>query len=548
MTNTGVTFVGTAATPCAATGARGVQRLPSALLIRASKAKHNSCVLGRGMAGAGAVYLAIHLALLPGCSLTMLDYTECTQDVQCQSTLGEAFLCSGDGFCRELPDQPGECEGEIQVRLLGARSGPLADVGEPYFKGEFDLIRQINEEGGVRGCPIAAQFEDYAYDPTQAYAAYEAWAAAPEWDDVVTVFGFGTRDTLDLSPELAQQGVVVISASYSGDVASPTAIELGIDVPGVSDNFEAITESVPKVSPGYPFNFFAGTDYSTGARVAMEFANKEGARKVAFFACSNAYCQSPLAAIKTYAQDDLGLALGRDLVVELDWTREEVEDAVRTFFEEELAHAKLDSEYVVPDWVWVGNNTTTAGQIGRTIGLVREQSGLDIRVISNNWGFDENIDAACEGGCVGFFHGIMPFAAYGDNVPGMQRLEEVHDRWRAADANGWMGAAPEVDAQGNALAHRNVRYVQGYVSVLLWQTAMERLIDYRKAITGRELKNVLETFDNVNMLGLTPPLSFSPDDHRPQSTEKIYHVAEDGSLENIPPDAAVFLRDEWLGW
>lgn len=461
------------------------------------------------------------------------------------AAIGEDHLCSADGLCRDLSEGPGECDGEIEVRILAARTGPLGPVGEPYFKGEHDLMREINEQGGIRGCPIQFEFVDYAYDTTIARQAYDTWRAAPTWSDVVTVFGFGTADTLDLSPELADQQIVVISASYSGDVASPAPVDLDIEVAGVSSNFEAINESVPKVSPGYPYNFFAGTDYSTGGRVAMEFAVKQGAAKVALFACSNAYCQSPLAAIKTFLAEGLGPQLGRDLVIELDADRDAIEATVRGFFAEELAQREADPTYVVADWVWVGNTTTTAAQIGRAVGLVRDETGLDIRVITNNWGFEESVFSACEGGCVDYFHGIMPFAAYGSNVPGMAELEAIHDKWRELDA---MGPEAELDADGAPRSHRNVRYVQGYVSVMLWRKAMERLVDYHKSLEGPSLKRVLESFEAENMLGLVPPLSFSATDHRPQATEKIYRVGPGGELVNVPPDASVFLKDEWLGW
>lgn len=484
----------------------------------------------------------------PGCSLTTLDFLECRSDADCSVSVGADYLCSADGFCRTFPDAPRRCEGVIQIRMLAELSGPLADVGLPYFKGELDLIREINAQGGIRGCAIEVQAVDYAYDATTAREAYDQWVAAPGWSEVITVFGFGTPDTVDLSPELAQQQIVNISASYSGEIASPGALDIGVNVPAVSDNFQPISLSVPKVSPGYPYNFFAGTDYSTGGRVAMEFANKEGARKVAFFACDNDYCQGPLAAIKTHASAGLGLELGRELFVDLEWSRAEVETAVLEFFAQEVAQRDADPDYVVPDWIWVGNTTTTAAHIGAAVGLVREQMDLDVQVIVNNWGFDETVFSRCGGDCVDYFHGIMPFAAYGDDVPGMDALMATHDKWRDLDAAGWNSNPPDVDANGDPRRFENVRYVQGYVSVLLWQRAMEKLIDFEKPRDGKGLREVLESFEVLNTGGLTPPLSFSRADHRPQSTEKIYRVGEDGSLVNVPPDAAVPLQDEWLGW
>ncbi|MEM6996142.1 MAG: ABC transporter substrate-binding protein, partial [Myxococcota bacterium] len=425
--------------------------------------------------------LGVAVSAAGGCSLTTLDVLQCRTDADCEVALDGDHLCSQDGYCRALPDEPGRCSGVIEVRVFAELSGPLRNVGIPYFKGEIDLLREINDEGGIRGCPIVVKAADYGYDEDRAIEVYDAWVAEPTWPDVITVFGFGTPDTKEISEDFPEQGIVGISASYSGELATPRPVSLGVKVPSVNVDFEIVRSNAAKTSTGFPNNYFAGTDYSTGGRAAMEFINQQGAEKVAFIACDNDFCQDPMAAIKTYALDELELGLGRELTVEFVWTTPEVEDAVLGFFAEEMAQKEADPNYVIPDWVWVANATSSAAEIGAAIGRVREEMGLDVKVIANNWGFDENVFALCRGGCVDYFYGIMPFAAYGDSVPGMDKLMEIHDKWRAIDAAGYESNPPEVDGNGDPLTYENVRYVQGYVSVLMWRAAMERVVDQQKS-------------------------------------------------------------------
>ena len=113
----------------------------------------------------GAAYaLTAGIGFAGGCSLTTLDFVGCRSDADCAVSVGDDHLCSADGFCRKAPELPGRCDGDLEVRLIADLSGPNADVGVSYFKGQLDLIRQLNEEGGIRGCPIIVRAVDAESD------------------------------------------------------------------------------------------------------------------------------------------------------------------------------------------------------------------------------------------------------------------------------------------------------------------------------------------------------------------------------------------------
>lgn len=483
-----------------------------------------------------------------GCSLTTLEVQSCSTDGECADSLGADYLCAQDGYCRTRPEAPGRCDGVIEVRIFTDLSGPFASVGVPYFKGQIDLLREINSEGGIRGCPIVVEAADHASDGDAAQEAYNGWAAQPGWTDVVTVFGFGPADIDKFSLALAQQEIVNITGSYAGEFASPRPAAWTVEYPSVDAGFDAVERTASRESSGYPFNFFAGTDDSTAGRAAMTFVNNEGAAKVAFFACDDGACKDTIPAAKQYAADGLGLAVGRDLEIDDAWTQAQVSAAVMGFFEEEIAHRTSDPTYTVPDWVWVGNPVASSAAIGAAVGRVRDELDLDVQLIINSAGFDESLFQRCGGGCVGYVFGVAPMVAYGSDALGMDRLQEIHDKWRELESEGVGGEPKEVDANGDARAYEHVRYVQGHVSVLMWREAMARVVDHEKAVSGASLRDVLEGVNGFETGGLSAALSFSSGDHRPQNTVKIYEVTEGGALVEVPPDATVTLQPEWLGW
>ena len=71
------------------------------------------------------------------------------------------------------------------------------------------------------------------------------------------------------------------------------------------------------------------------------------------------------------------------------------------------------------------------------------------------------IASFCQQKGVDKVHGIMPFVAYGDSRAGeMAKVMTLHDKWRMRDM-----------ATEGGTTYKNVRYVQGYVNVMLLKKA-----------------------------------------------------------------------------
>jgi ABC-type branched-subunit amino acid transport system substrate-binding protein len=437
---------------------------------------------------------------------------------------------------RSLPEVS-VCSGTINIKILYDATGGTSDVGIPFFKGQQDLIREINQGGGIRGCTIQYDAMDYGYVPATAQAIYETWKAEATWPDVAAILGWGSSDSLLLAPRVRDDQKPLLSASYIGGLAAPIPVVRDESIPELSPStFGEISFPQHFTSDGFPYNFFAGTDYSTGARIAMFEVKALGGKRVGFFYCSAAYCRDPIPAARQYAKEQ-GLLLGRDLTLELTDTQATFNSKVLAYFMQEKAQAMADSTYKIVDWVWGGNTTKTTAYMAKAIDAMNQTLGLSVQLIVNNWGFDENLFPLCGAACVERVHGIMPFVAYGDGrAVETAKVMALHDKWRMVDAS----------REGNA-TYKNVRYVQGYVNVLLLKLAAEAVIDQGKPVNGINLKEALESFEGVDTGGLTGRLTFTPTDHRPQSTESIYKFDAAGKLV-LEAQRTITMQQSWLGW
>lgn len=444
------------------------------------------------------------------------------------------------GIPDRVPAAEARCSGSIEIRMLYDTYGATKDVGPSWFKGSMDHINFINANGGVRGCRLEVDAKDYGYSTADATKYYEEWRNSPKWNSVVAILGWGSSDSLLLAPRVRDDRKPFLSASYFGSLAAPQPVEHNESVPELSPaTFTEQSFNQSFKSDGFGFNFFAGTDYSTGARIAMFHVKSQGGKRVGFFHCSADYCKGPLPAARAHAKKE-GLALGRDLILELSMQDQTTyNNAVLQYFQQELAQKMNTPSYEIVDWVWGGNTTATTAMMAKAIDAANRQLSLNVQMVVNNWGFDEQLFALCgpngiNNPCFNVVNGIMPFVAYGDNRAGdMAKVVMLHDTSRTADE---MGAT-----------YRNVRYVQGYVNVLMLKLGLERVIERGDEITGENLKTALETFRGVSTGGLTDPLTFKPDDHRPQSSESIYKFDAQGKLVLVS-QRNIALEATWLGW
>jgi hypothetical protein len=445
-----------------------------------------------------------------------------------------------------------DCIGTLRVRITTDNSGSATDTAPPYNNGIYDYLRHLNEsEGGLRGCPIDIDMQDAQYDPAETEKVVERWRQQPEWPEVSTLFIFGTGPTTLVAAKEMEEKRIIIPGSYAGSLASPVRVAKDVSYPQVSADGQSISTSERKESPGYPYVFFPATDYSTAIRIAIQSAWAIAPGRIAMVhdTAECAYCVDPLAAGKSYVELLPNMLLGEDLVVPQTTNDDDepvIIDKVTAYIQKEIDKKLADPDYVPVSWLWTGNSVFSSSLVGKAAAAaqrlideqIEERHRWTLQVMANNWGIGETTPAFCGSDCNGIFYGLFPVPRYGDlrNSVGMDEMMRIHDDYRRKDGH---------DIED----YRDVRYVQGYAAALMWRRAVEQAIDAgHNTPTGTDLKNALESFDQVRLDGMTAgPISFSAADHRPQSNEAIYKINDRGDLEFVDR-YSIRLDPEWLGY
>jgi branched-chain amino acid transport system substrate-binding protein len=362
---------------------------------------------------------------------------------------------------------------EIKVGGIFDQTGPTGAVGSDYQKGAVAATKYWNDKGGVAGTMLDLISNDYAYKIPEAVSLYKKYTTV---DKVFVIQGWGTGDTNALRPMINKDKVVYFSASYDGNLTDPKKT---------------------------PYNFFIGTSYSTAIRLALKFAQDNGAKKVVFIYPDHPYGKNPIPAGKDFAKK-LGLEVGPDEIVGL-----RAIDATS-----QLLHMKQFN----PDFAWIGGTTPSTAVILKDAAKL----GLDTKFMINCWGFDENLPKLAGDAADGRAFGMLPVAPFGAEVPGMKAV--------VASTGG---------------EDYTLHYVKSWVSVMVMVEGLKRAKKAGK-LNGPGLKAALETLRDFDTGGLTAPITFTPTDHRPNTSMAIGGVK--GSDIYIVKDVTFPRKDEYIGW
>ena len=252
-----------------------------------------------------------------------------------------------------------------------------------------------------------------------------------------------------------------------------------------------------------PYNFFIGTSYSTAIRLAMTYAKDQGAKKVVFIYPDHPYGKNPIPAGKDYAKK-LGLQIGPDEIVNL-----RAIDATSQL----LNMKKFD-----PDFAWIGGTTPSTAVIIKDAA----KHGLRTKFMINCWGFDENLSRLAGKAAEGRAFGMLPVAPFGADVPGMKDV--------VASAEG---------------KPQTLHYVKSWVSMMVMVEGLKKAKAAGK-LNGPGLKAALETIKDFNTGGLCAPITYTPEDHRPNTTMAIGGI-KDGKIFLVK-DVNFPRQKAYIGW
>jgi len=129
-----------------------------------------------------------------------------------------------------------------------------------------------------------------------------------------------------------------------------------------------------------------------------------------------------------------------------------------------------------------------------------KKMGLKTKWICNMKAFDENLAPFNE------VLGVQPFSPFGEDVPGMTGIKEAHLRWHPYDSH-------------------TLSYVEGWAAVQVMSEALGRSLPEQRL--SRELIKIsLEGFKSFILGGLIPPITITPNDHRPSVESRIFIIKE----------------------
>jgi branched-chain amino acid transport system substrate-binding protein len=311
--------------------------------------------------------------------------------------------------------------------------------------------------------------------------AVAAYKKFVEEDKVLLVLGYGTPDTEALRPYITKDKIPYLSGSYSGHLTDPRQT---------------------------PYNFPGGIDYTSQIRIFFNYVKetwKDTSRnpRVAFIYADNAYGRAPIEAGRAYAKE-VGVGL----------VDEEIIPSVLTDASSQLLTMKKKD----PDFAYINTNT-------QWVPVVLKDSyklGLKTKYVVNNYGLDERTPGLAGPAAEGVI-GIQDVAYWGDSVPGMKTLMEFHQKHHGSDTH----ASP---------------YMRGWLWVIVAAEAIKRAGNNP---TGESIKNALESLKEFDTWGITPPFTYTNEDHRPTNRARLVMIQ--GSKIVPMREVSVDRSMKWIG-
>ena len=364
----------------------------------------------------------------------------------------------------------GDDEDDDRVLIPGIHdtSGATSDVGAPAAEGTIDTWEYINDND-LLDAEVNHDWVDYAYEVEEATRAYDDYL-----DDgpPPAIIGWGTADTEALAPRVADDEIVYISASYS----------------------EALMQ------PETDYNFFIKLDYSSQARVLLEWiADNDPGSMISFFHHNSPFGESPVGPGEEYAQE-LGLEVG---------SRQELPGGAASAESQLISAREEDVDYIL--------HQSTAAPMEVLVSDAQDVYP-EVEIMGLTYTTDElrtqESPEAFEG--VRYASAFDTFEEALDSDPGGDLIRELWEDYR--------------DESMDNIEIANLNYVRGVLHALVAFRALEHVeemgLDPHDGSDFREAMFEIEDWDGW---GMVEPLTYTEDDRRPTMTGRVYEV-QDGEM------------------
>ncbi len=281
---------------------------------------------------------------------------------------------------------------QIKIGALFDITGATGEVGKPYSLGVRDYIKYINKTGGIRGKKVKLIFTDYRYKVEEAKKFYRKLKK----EKVVGIIGWGTGDTLALTPLITRDKIPFISASYDHSLGNARR---------------------------NPYNFLIGVSYSDQMRIILRHIKTTLGRgtKIAILHHPSPFGKSPLPAAKREAK-----ILGLKIVEIIPMIK-------KLNYKKKLNSLKKKGVKVLI----IQNSSVPTYKVIRAC----EKIKANFRIYGLNWTINENMIRLSGKSLDGFIYAAVNAFWY-DNVPGLKEIFNFKKRRRLDSAyiRGWITA------------------------------------------------------------------------------------------------------------
>ncbi len=314
-------------------------------------------------------------------------------------------------------------------------------------------------------------------------------------------YAYNVQQALAAYKNFLSQGIVALQGWGTGDTEALVSFVTKDEMPTFSASYSAHLTDPTKA----PYNFFVAADYSTQMRAALRYIKdswtESRAPRLALTYPDHPYGLSPIKAGKEYAAE-----LGFEYVGEENISLKAMDATT-----ELLALQKTQ-----PDFCWIGGTTPSAAVTLKDAAKLK----MDTTFFIDIWGIDENL-VKLAGDAANGHIGNLGSVTYDDEGEGVTLIRTL-----------------------TGGEHQMSHFLRGFASMLVMAEGM-KLAAAKGELTGPNIKAALETLRDFDPMGLTPPISYFPDDHRPTMSVFIYRV-EDGHLVKVA-SPTLERRAEWLG-
>jgi len=356
---------------------------------------------------------------------------------------------------------PGYGQPSLKVGGLIPFSGRWGDLGRECAKGMLDAGKWLNQRGGIYGRKLEIFLIDDTSQPAEIMAAFRKLNEA---DHILLLYLYSVETALTLLPHIQYNRIPTLFNTLPSHLANPSQ---------------------------YPYVFSIAPTPLDLAKITMHFISeksgvKTGKPKIVFIGSPEYVDQHFVEEARTYAKT-LGLETGKDLKVP------------------DLGSGKSTSSSLLamgqygPDFAYLSLTSKEASPILQEA----KRAGLETRWICNTKTFDESLTP------FGGIMGMQPIAPFGEDIPGMAGIKEVHQRWHPFDSH-------------------TLFYVEGWATVQVIAEALGRALPESK-LSRERVKGSLEGFKDFVLGGLIPPLTIGTKDHRPSVESRIF-IVKDGKL------------------